>query len=80
VMKRCRNYVMRRCRSGSEGERDLKVSTMKLRNVPDTLLTHCTHPAGVDAGRGLMTTPTGCQQKMTSRRVAFACPFRAMSS
>jgi hypothetical protein len=51
VMKRCRNYVMRRCRSGSEGERDLKVSTIKLRNVPDTLLTHCTHPAGVDAGR-----------------------------
>ena len=57
-----------------------KVSATKLRNVPHTLLHHCTHLVGVDAGRGLMTTPTGCQQKMTSMRVAFACPFRAMSS
>jgi hypothetical protein len=71
---------MRRCRSGSEGERDLKVSAIKLRNVPHTLLTHCTYPVGVDAGRGIMTTSTGCLQKMTSMRVAFACPFRAMSS
>ena len=30
---------------------------------------------GVDAGRGLMSTPTRCVQKKTSTRVTFACPL-----